>query len=72
MFAKAKDLPKKRFVIKEKSFSKTGIHYSEPIYVKTSKRTWSAQGNSKRYGVLFTRLTTHAKHFEVAADLSTY
>ena len=65
------DLPKERFTINEKPFSKTGINYFGPIYVKTSKRTRSTQGNKKRYGVLFTCLTTRAIHLEVAGDLST-
>ena len=65
------DLPKERFTINEKPFSKTGINYFGPIYVKTSKRTRSTQGNKTRYGVLFTCLTTRAIHLEVAGDLST-
>ena len=56
------DLPKERFSINEKPFSKTGIDYFGPIYVKTSKKTRSTQRNKKRYGVLFTCLTTRVIH----------
>ena len=40
------DLPKERFAINKKPFSKTGIDYFGHIYVKTSKRTQSTQGNN--------------------------
>ena len=75
MFAKPQnrlmpDLPKEQFAINKKPFSKTRIDYFGPIYVKTSKRTQSTQRNYKRYGVLFTCLTTRAIHLEVAGDLS--
>ena len=66
------DLPKERFAINKKPFSKTWIDYFGHIYVKTSKRTQPTQGNNKRYGVLFTYLATRAIHLEVAGDLSTY
>ena len=65
------DLPKEQFAINVKPFSKTRIYYFGPIYVKTSRRTQSTQGNNKKYGILFTCLTTHAKHVEMAGDLST-
>ena len=76
MFAKPQnplmsDLPKEQFTINEKPFSKTGIDYFGPIYVKTSRTTQSTQRNNKRYGVLFTCLANHAIHLEVAGDLST-
>ena len=76
MFAKPQnplmsDLPKEQFTINEKPFSKTGIDYFGPIYVKTSRITQSTQRNNKRYGVLFTCFANHAIHLEVAQDLST-
>ena len=48
MFAKPQnplmsDLPKEQFTINEKPFSKTGIDYFGPIYVKTSRTTQSTQ-----------------------------
>ena len=62
MFAKPQnplisDLPKEQFAINKKPFSKTGIDYFGPRYVKTSRRTQSTRGNNRRYGVLFTCLT---------------
>ena len=39
--------------------------------VKLSKRTRSNQTTAKRYGVLFTCLTTRAVHLEIAGDMST-
>ena len=44
------DLPKERFAINKKPFSKTGIDYFGHIYVKTSKRTQSTQGITKDMG----------------------
>ena len=65
------DLPKERFAMNEKPFSKTGIDYFGPIYVKTSRITRSTQGNNKRYRVLFICLTTRAIHLKRAGDLAT-
>ena len=55
------ELSKERFAINEESLSKTGIDYFGPKDVKTSKRTWSTQGNSKIYKILFTWLQRDSK-----------
>ena len=65
------DLPKERVAIGDKPFTYTGIDYFGPIAVKLSKRTRSNPALAKRYGVIFTCLTTRAVHLELAGDLST-
>ena len=39
--------------------------------MKLTRKTRSNQATHKRYGALFTCLTTRAVHFELASDLST-
>ena len=65
------DLPKERLAIGEKPFTYTGIDYFGPITVKLSKKTRLNPALAKRYGVIFTCLTTRAIHLELAGDLST-
>ena len=65
------DLPKERVAIGDKPFTYTGIDYFGPIVVKLSKRTRFNPALAKRYGVIFTCLTTRAVHLELAGDLST-
>ena len=52
-------------------FTNTGVKYFGPILVKNSKKPQSTSGHKKRYGVVFTSLTTRATHLEIAGDLST-
>jgi len=52
-------------------FTHTGIHYFGPILIKKRRKTRSTQAEIKRYGDLFTCLTTRAVHLEVAGDMST-
>ena len=65
------DLPKERLSFNEKPFTHTGIDYFGPINVKLTRKTRSNQATHKRYGALFTCLTTRAVHLELASDLST-
>ena len=65
------DVPKERVDIGSKPFSSTGVDYFGPYYVKISKRTRANAATSKRYGVLFTCLTTRAVHLEIAGDMTT-
>ena len=65
------NLPNDRLSVGEKPFSKVGVDYFGPQLVKLSKRTRSNQATAKRYGVLFTCLTTRAVHSEIAGDMST-
>ena len=47
------------------------VDYFGPIFVKNSKRTQFTSGHNKRYGAVFTCLTTRPTHLVLAGDLST-
>ena len=59
------DLPTPRLGYLLPPFMHTGVDYSGPIFVKCGRRT------KKRYGVLFTCMTTRAVHIEIAHSLET-
>ena len=59
------ELPFARLQTNEAPFSQTGVDYFGPFMVRQRRST------IKRYGCLFTCLTTRAVHLEMAADLST-
>ena len=59
------DLPKARLGYLQPPFTNTGVDYFGPLYVKNRRSTM------KRYGVLFTCLTTRAVHIEIAHSLET-
>ncbi|XP_057299494.1 uncharacterized protein LOC130630114 [Hydractinia symbiolongicarpus] len=65
------DLPIDRFAVGEPSFNRSGVDYFGPMIVKRSKRTRPSSGTVKRYGALFTCMTSRAVHIELAGDLST-
>ena len=58
------DLPTARVAARQKPFSHCGIDYFGPMNVKIGRR------REKRWGVLFTCLTTRAIHIELAHSLS--
>ena len=64
------DLPKDRLDINEKPFHNNVIDFFGPILVKLSKKKQTNQAKAKRYSVIFTCMTTHAVHLEIASDLS--
>jgi transposase InsO family protein len=59
------DLPKVRMESNIRPFTNTGLDYFGPVTVKIGRRV------EKRWGVVFTCLTTRAVHLELAASLST-
>ncbi|KAK0136825.1 hypothetical protein N1851_026997 [Merluccius polli] len=62
---KMSDLPKDRVSSDHPPFSHVGVDYFGPILVKRGR------GQAKRYGVLFTCLTSRAVHLKVAESLDT-
>ena len=65
------ELPKERLDAYQKPFYNTGIDFFGPIIVKLSRKTCANQAKAKRYGVIFTCMTTRAIHLEIAGDLTT-
>ena len=59
------DLPESRLQSNSPPFSYIGVDYFGPFFVKQGR------SKTKRYGCIFSCLTTRAVHIEVAADLST-
>ena len=59
------DLPRERLAFKARPFTNTGIDYFGPFYVAVKRST------EKRWGFLFTCLTTRAVHFEVVPSMDT-
>ena len=59
------DLPRSRLVSNEPPFLYVGIDYFGPILVKR------ARSQLKKYGCVFSCLTTRAEHIEVADDMTT-
>ena len=58
------DLPSPRLQMNSHPFAYTGVDYFGPLSVRVNR------SKVKRYGCLFTCLTTRAVHLEVASDLS--
>ena len=59
------DLPKERLAYQSPPFTNTGVDYFGPFYV-TIRRT-----TEKRWGFLFTCLTTRAVHVEIVTSMDT-
>ena len=58
-------LPQCRLTLYIRPFTFTGMDYFGPMTLTVRRR------HEKRYGVLFTCMTTHAVHLEIAASLTT-
>ena len=65
------DLPKQRLDIGSPAFNNTIIDYFVPMIVKLNKGTRTFQATTKRYGAIFSCLTTRATHIDLVRDLST-
>ena len=57
------DLPVERLAYQSPPFTNTGVHYFGPLYVTVRKTT------EKRWGFLFTCLTTRAVHVEIVPSM---
>ena len=62
---KMADLPSSRLQPQEPAFTRTGVDYFGPLFIKAGRTA------KKRYGVLFTCLASRAVHIEVAQSLDT-
>ena len=61
---KMASLPQDRVQAMEPPFTRTGLDYFGPFYIRQGR------AQAKRYGVLFTCLSVRAVHIELAADLT--
>ena len=59
------DLPNERLAFASRPFTNTGLVYFGPFYVSVKRPS------EKRWGFLFTCLTTRAVHFEVVPSMDT-
>ena len=59
------DLPVEQLANKQPPFNHTGVDYFEPLYVPVRETT------EKRWGFLFTYLTTRVVHLEIVPSLDT-
>ena len=66
-----RDLPSERLSPFLPSFYFTGVDYFGPLTIKLNKRTRSTARAAKRYGALFTCMTTRAVRLELAGVMST-
>ena len=57
------DLPKERLGYQERPFTYTGVDYFGPFHVSVRRST------EKRWGFLFTCMTTRAVHIEIVPEM---
>ena len=63
------DLPKQHLDIGSPAFNNTMTDYFGPMIVKLNKETRTSQATTKRYGAIFSCLTTGVTHIEMVGDL---
>ena len=59
------NLPKERLTPEDPPFTSVGVDYFDPLYVQQRR------SHVKRYGCVFTCLTTRAVHIEITSSLDT-
>ena len=64
-------LPIERLSLVDWPFTHIDIDEFWPLLGKLNKKTWANQGVAKRYGAIFTCLSSRALNRELAGDLST-
>ena len=65
------NLPSDRIKMGNKLFSNVGFDYCGPIIVKLSKQARSNVAKTKRWGVIFSCLSTCTVNSELAGELTT-
>ena len=65
------ELPIERFSVVKQPIAHTGVDYFGPLSVNLNKKTRANHTVAKRYGAIFTCLSSNALHFELAGYLST-
>ena len=65
------ELSIERLSVVDQPFAHTGVDYFWPLLVKLDKKTRANQAVAKRYGAIFTCLSSRALHIELAGGLST-
>lgn len=65
------NLPCERLSIRKHPFSCTGVDFFGPLFVEIRKGTRISSGTGKRFGVIFTCLTTRACYIDLAGASST-
>ena len=65
------ELARQRLSIGLPAFANTGIDFFGPFTIKLSKQTRKTCATAKRYGAVFTCLTTRAVYLELIGNLST-
>ena len=66
------NLPKERIAVFKPPFTITGVDCFGPVTIKQYKRTRTSSNKQiKRYGIIFTCLTTRAVHLELSIDMIT-
>ena len=65
------ELPIERLSVVDQPFAHTGADYFGPLLVKLNKKNRANQAVAKRYAAIFTCLSSHTLHIELAENLST-
>ena len=61
----------KRLFVADQPFAHTVVDYFGQVLVKLNKKTLANEAVAKRYGAIFTWVSSRPLHMELARDLST-